>query len=428
MNLREETQINSMEKTIQNSKKHILIAEDSKAQSKMLVSSLTACGYLVDSAENGLDALHRLSQRRPDLIISDVEMPKMDGLKFCNALKSDNDLRTIPFILLTKYSNIGGILHGLEVGADFYITKPYDMNMLLTKVAFIFSDGYRFVKNGDRTNVEIFIDGEVKKYCLDPQKILNFFSSTYENLLSNHSKVLQTRKEMQSLNNHLESLVLEKTNFLEKEILEREMAQETLKESYNTIRNTLGGTVIALSMVIETRDPYTAGHQRRVAELAVAISRTLGWSEERTEGVQVMGFLHDLGKMTIPSEILSRPCILNEVEFELIKLHSRVGYNILSGIEFPWPVKACVVQHHERMNGSGYPDGMREEEIIPEARIIAVADVVEAMASHRPYRPALGIEKALEEIASNKGKLYDSQVVDACLTAFHINGFNFENS
>jgi HD-GYP domain-containing protein (c-di-GMP phosphodiesterase class II) len=178
-----------------------------------------------------------------------------------------------------------------------------------------------------------------------------------------------------------------------------------------------------MAVVVETRDPYTAGHQRRVSDLARAIATEMNLSRGRIDGIRVMGSIHDIGKISVPAEILSKPTKLTDIEFGLIKAHSSAGYDILKEIEFPWPVAEIVLQHHEKLNGFGYPRGLKGNEILPEAKIICVADVVEAMASHRPYRPALGIEKALEEIFQNRGILYDPDVVDACLRLFREKGY-----
>jgi len=164
--------------------------------------------------------------------------------------------------------------------------------------------------------------------------------------------------------------------------------------------------------------PYTAGHQRRVADLAVAIAAELELPTDKIDGVNMASTIHDIGKIAVPAEILSKPTNLSDIEFGLIKSHTQAGYDILKDIEFPWPVARAILEHHERIDGSGYPNGLKGDEILMEARIMAVADVVEAMASHRPYRPALGIEVALEEIEKNKGTYYDSDVVDACLKLF----------
>jgi putative nucleotidyltransferase with HDIG domain len=167
--------------------------------------------------------------------------------------------------------------------------------------------------------------------------------------------------------------------------------------------------------VIEVIDSYTAAHQRRVAELAAAIARQMGFSEWQTMGVRVAGLLHDVGKVAVPTPILNKPGKLDPYELNLVRKHSRVGYDILKKIEFPWPVARAVLQHHERLDGSGYPLGTADEDIAFEARILAVADVVEAMASHRPYRPSLGLEAALTEISRGSDVLYDAEVVEACL-------------
>ncbi|MHB9072300.1 MAG: PAS domain S-box protein [Desulfobaccales bacterium] len=200
------------------------------------------------------------------------------------------------------------------------------------------------------------------------------------------------------------------------DITGRRRAEEALKDSLDRVRRTLEGTVTALATAVETRDPYTAGHQRGVAQLACAIAEELGFSPDRLEGMRVMGFLHDIGKIAIPAEILSKPGRLSEYEFNIVKFHSQVSYDILKEVDFPWQVALAVLQHHEKLDGSGYPHGLLGEDIIVEARILTVADVVEAMASHRPYRASLGIDQAIEEISQKRGVLYDPAVVDACLT------------
>jgi PAS domain S-box-containing protein len=214
---------------------------------------------------------------------------------------------------------------------------------------------------------------------------------------------------------------------LRREITERKKAEEELKQSLVKLQKTLEGTIHALASAVEMRDPYTAGHQRRVTQLACAIAQEMGLPEEQIEGIHMAGQIHDIGKINVPAEILSKPGTLNGLEFGLIKTHPLVGHDILNGsLEFPWPVAQIVLQHHERMDGSGYPQGLSGEEILLEARILAVADVVEAMASHRPYRSARGIDEALEEISRNRGILYDPEVVDACLKLFTEKGFAFE--
>jgi HD-GYP domain-containing protein (c-di-GMP phosphodiesterase class II) len=176
----------------------------------------------------------------------------------------------------------------------------------------------------------------------------------------------------------------------------------------------LNGTVEAIASLCEKIDPYTAGHQRRVARLACAIAKEMGLSDEQVYGLRVIGEVHDIGKMALPDEILSKPGELNDEELSLVKTHPLVAYDVLKNMEFPWPVAQTVLQHHERVDGSGYPNNLVGEDIILEARILCVADVVESMVSHRPYRRAPGLEKALEEIELNSGVLYDPMVADAC--------------
>lgn len=190
------------------------------------------------------------------------------------------------------------------------------------------------------------------------------------------------------------------------------------KESVERLRKALGSTVQAISMAVELKDPYTAGHQRRTADLARAIATEMGLSADRLDFIRIAATIHDIGKIALPAEILSKPTKLSEIEFSLIKTHSQQGYDILKGIDFPWSVADVILQHHERMDGSGYPGGLKGDEILPEAKILSVADVVEAIASHRPYRPAYSIEAALDEIEKNKGVLYEAEVVDACLRLF----------
>ena len=203
-----------------------------------------------------------------------------------------------------------------------------------------------------------------------------------------------------------------------RDITERKQAEEQLHQSFYNLEKTLEGTIQAITLMVETRDRYTAGHQQRVTELACTIAREMGLSSKQIQAIRIAGLLHDLGKIFIPTEILSKPGRLTDIELAIIKTHPKAGYDILKNIDFPWPIADIVVQHHERMNGSGYPSGLQGEEITLEARILAVSDIIEAMASHRPYRPSLGLDRALKEVIDNKGVLYDSDVVDACLKVF----------
>lgn len=200
--------------------------------------------------------------------------------------------------------------------------------------------------------------------------------------------------------------------------VQRRLAEEKLKQSMEKLGEALEGTIQAMALIVESRDPYTAGHQKRVSYLAHAIAREMNLPPYQLEGIRLAGFVHDLGKVATPAEILTKPGRISGIEFNLIKSHPEVGYEILREIEFPYPIAQIVRQHHERIDGSGYPQGLSDGKILLEARILAVADVVEAIASHRPYRPALGVEKALEEIVRHRGVFYDALAVDACLRLF----------
>jgi putative nucleotidyltransferase with HDIG domain len=202
------------------------------------------------------------------------------------------------------------------------------------------------------------------------------------------------------------------------DIPERKKEEEKLRLTLESLRNAHGATIQVMVSAIEMRDPYTSGHQTRTADLARAIATEMGLPHDKIDGIRLAGSIHDIGKLSVPAEILSKPTKLTDLEFSLIKEHSLIGYEMLKDVESPWQLAQIVYQHHERMNGSGYPRNLKGDEILIEARIMAVADVVESMASHRPYRPSLGIEAALEEIEKNKGILYDDAVADVCLRLF----------
>ncbi|MCX5803855.1 MAG: PAS domain S-box protein [Proteobacteria bacterium] len=205
----------------------------------------------------------------------------------------------------------------------------------------------------------------------------------------------------------------------------RKLAEEELKQTLEKLRKTLAGTIQAMSLIVETRDPYTSGHQKRVSNLAIIIAQEMNLSKDTIENIRTAGNIHDIGKISVPAEILSKPTKLSNMEFGLIKVHPQTGYDILKEVGLPHTIAETVLQHHERLDGSGYPQGLKGENIILEARILAVADVIEAMASHRPYRPAKGIDAALEEIEKNKGILYDNEVADVCIRLFREKGFTF---
>jgi PAS domain S-box-containing protein len=215
---------------------------------------------------------------------------------------------------------------------------------------------------------------------------------------------------------------------LTRDITERKKADEDLRATLASLRKAYGTTIQVMVSAVESRDPYTAGHQVRSANLARCIATEMGLSQDKIEAIRMAGPIHDIGKLSIPAEILSKPTKLTNIEFSLIKEHAQTGYEMLKDVESPWPLAEIVYQHHERMDGSGYPRNLKGDDILMEARIMAISDVVESMASHRPYRPALGLNAALEEIEKNKGTLYDANAADACLRLFRDKGFQLERA
>jgi HD-GYP domain-containing protein (c-di-GMP phosphodiesterase class II) len=210
---------------------------------------------------------------------------------------------------------------------------------------------------------------------------------------------------------------------ISEDITESKKAEAKLRETVDSLRKAYGGIVQVLSVASEVRDPYTSGHQKRVADLARSIAQEMGLAQDRVEGLRLAGNIHDIGTLSIPAEILSKPKLLSKNEYALIQSHAQIGHDILKDIKFDWPIAQMILQHHERMDGSGYPQQLKGDGILLESRILGVSDVIEAMASHRPYRPALGIDAAILEIEKGKGTLFDPAVVEACLRLFREKGY-----
>jgi putative nucleotidyltransferase with HDIG domain len=285
-------------------------------------------------------------------------------------------------------------------------------------------------------NFNVMVDGLEKSY-----REMEGINRSLEEMMRSRSLEIEkeiaerrrVEKELRLAKGELENRVEKRTEELSKvneelsgRVIETRRAEDQLQTTLERLEKALEGTVRAMSLTIEMRDLYTAGHQRRVSSLAVAIAEELHLPSEKIEGLRLAGVIHDIGKIAMPAEILTKPTRLTKTEFQLIKDHPRIGYDILKNIQFPWPVAHIILQHHERMDGTGYPDGLLGDAILMEARILAVADVVEALSSHRPYRPALGLEKALEEIRRGRGIRYDMRVVDACMKLFKDHRYSFK--
>jgi len=304
-----------------------------------------------------------------DAVLLDLLMPHMDGFQVLERLKSEGALQHLPVIVISAADEMESVVRCIEMGATDYLPKPFDPVLLHARI-----------------NASL------------ATKQLHEQEQTYH-------------KQIEDQNRLLESRVLEQT--------------QQLRESFETLSKVLDGTVMALSSLLEQRDPYTAGHQQRVSQLACAIGTEMGLPKDQVEGLRVAGILHDIGKICVPAEILSKPGRLSEIEFFLIQIHPQVGYDALKSVEFPWPIAQIVLQHHEKIDGSGYPTGASGGAILQEALILSVADVLEAVAYHRPYRPALGTDAAVAEISQKSGVHFAPEAVEACVSVFREKGFSF---
>lgn len=385
----------------------ILVVEDSPIQAELLKRLLVAEGYTVQVAVNGQHGLDTArTPPHPALVVSDIAMPEMDGYTLCALMKQDAALRAIPVILLTTLSDSGDVIRGINAGADAYITKPYNAEQLLARIAALLRHPAvaEQADDNDQAPLLVTVAGERYEVQSERRQILNLLISTYENAVAQNQELRKTQEELRSLN----------------EKLEDEVELRTAKNKAILLQ-----VIEAIALAVEQRDPYISGHQRRVADLAAAIGKELGLPPSQVEGIFLAGLIHDIGKIAVPAEILNRPGRLNEHEFALIKDHAEHGYIIVRNIEFPWPLSDIIHQHHERLDGSGYPCGLRGEAVLLEARIISVADVMEAISNLRPYREALGVDAALEEIKKFRGTHFDPDAVDACVRLFTEKGYTF---
>ena len=539
----------------------ILIVDDDENIRHLLVKVFHTYGHETTAAANGVEALEQALAQPPDIILSDIMMPKMDGFQLCHEWKRNEQLKNIPFIFYTAtYTSDEDEKFALSLGATF-IRKPAEPEVLVKKLCDVFEKAKsgavapskvapiepslflteynkRIVAKLEEKVAELEVEITERKRAEHETHLLlvttqaigesqDFYAALGfairkvceatgwdfgEAWVPSHDgKVLECSPAWYTSTNSLEKfrqlseeftfppntglpgrvwsskqpewipdvsskpeavflraqialeiglkagfgvpiiandqvvavLVFflfepsEEDNRLVElvsavatqlgSVIQRKRAEEERKQATEKLLNAMQGTIQAIAVTIEMRDPYTAGHQRRVTTLATSIATEMGLSEELIQGISMAGIIHDIGKIYVPAEILSKPTRLNEVEFSMIRMHCQAGYDVLKSVEFPWPIAQIILQHHERMDGSGYPSGLSSEDIRLEARILAVADVVEAIASHRPYRPALGLDKALEEITQNKGKLYDLKVTDACAQLFAEGGFKFES-
>jgi len=450
----------------------ILIVEDESLVARDMENMVMGIGYEVCGiAKTGDEAVEYAARLRPDLILMDVIIKgTLDGIA---AAEKIWEAFHIPIIYVTAYADEVTLKRAKTTEPFGYILKPFDERELKIAIEMAFYKSRMGMKLKEREEwlsalVKSIADGVI---ATDREGFVTFMNPLAEKLTgwrqedalkrplsevfaatavpSKKEEARESGEEVFTDPSHVASEIVlcskDGTQFpieetvmplnsspqggghvlVFRDISARKRTELELKESWEKLHQALEGTIQAMALTIEIRDPYTAGHQRRVSKLSCAIARELGMPEEQVEGIRVAGDIHDIGKIYVPAEILSKPGQITAIEYGIIKTHPQVGFDILKTIKFPWPVAQIVLQHHERLDGSGYPLGLKGDEILKEARILSVSDIVEAMSSHRPYRPAQGIGKALEEIIQNKGVFYDSDVVDACVKIFREKQFRF---
>jgi PAS domain S-box-containing protein len=455
----------------------ILMLEDTPSDAELEQHELRKLGipFTLKRVETRDDFVRELEAFEPDIVLSDYNLPDFSGQAALEIMHDSHP--DVPVIMVTGALpdiEAVGLIHA---GAKDYVLKDR-LARLGPAVQRVLSmeQGIRARKAAEkslreseakfRALVESTSDwiwelDEHGAYTYSSPQVFGLLGYTAEEVIGKTPFDLMAAEEGNRLRQEYEAIVSERKHFrllenanrhkdghvvfletsgapmvdahgifkgyrgIDRDITERKQAEKERRENAEKLEQLLMQTIGAISATVEARDPYTAGHEQRVALLASAIAGEMGLSAETMHGIALAGSIHDLGKIRIPAEILSKPGRLNPIEYELVKCHPQTGYDIIKDIEFPLPIAQMVLQHHERMDGSGYPQGLKGDQILIEARILALADVVEAMTTHRPYRPGLGLDAALEEITKNRGTLYDPVVVDSCLALFREKKFEF---
>lgn len=480
----------------------ILIVDDNLTGRSLLSWSLQAHGYNTLEAGDGIEALSLARKDRPDLVISDALMPRMDGFSLCRQWMADRDLARIPFIFYSaSYPSDIDREFGLSIGARGYFTKPMPIDQLIAEAeAQLVEDAGENrlavesedeIENAHREIVTRKLEAKIAElkdlntaykrqseeyarlFRANPQPMWIYDPSTLRFLAVNDAAVavygyshgewmemtihdirpgedkdrlhaqLTTEADIAFSDADVWTHVKKDGSAIQVEVsahsleyegrparvvtaldvTERVKTQAREQAHLKSIEEAMQGTIAVVTRMVELRDPYTAGHQRRTAALCAAIGRELGLPAGQVDGLTMAALIHDIGKISIPTDLLTKPGRISALELSYIQQHAELGYELLQKVPFPWPIANIVRQHHERMDGSGYPQGLQGDEILLEARILAVADTIEAMASHRPYRPACPIDQALEQVESNAGSLFDSAVAAACLRLFREQGY-----
>ncbi|GFK95009.1 Cyclic di-GMP phosphodiesterase response regulator RpfG [Fundidesulfovibrio magnetotacticus] len=441
------------------SARKILVVEDEAIVALDIKSRLKRMGYEVaGSCATGEEAVALVGRLKPDLVLMDIMLEgAMDGIEAAGEI---NEGFGLPVVYLTAYADKQTLDRAKITNPFGYIIKPFEDRELQTTIemALYKFDAERTMRLSERwlaTTLRNLGEAVVTAGSDGLIRFLNPVAERSLGLVQDAARELSLQdafwKRTRPMDDagpdkhllraadggeipveiHLSPIIDDWGKDMGSVLVFRDISEQVrnereLRDSLDRLRVTLEATVGALAVTAEKRDPYTAGHQQRVAALACAMAHSLGLDEERSEGLRVAGLLHDIGKIYIPAEILAKPSRLNSIEMGLIKTHSEVGFDILKDVPFPWPVARMVLEHHERIDGTGYPGGLSDGQILEESKILSVADVVEAMSSHRPYRAALGLERALAEIRKNRGVLYDPACVDACVDLLESGRFSFE--
>ncbi len=464
-----------MEHSAMNRELRVLMLEDTPTDAELAERELRKAGIAFTSLRvDTRDAFVRaLEEFRPDIILSDYKLPDFNGTDALEIVQRDHP--EMPMVMVTGALSDIEAVELIHAGARDYVLKDRLARLApAVQRALSAEQGARARKAAEKALREseakfralvestsdwiwelnaqsVYTYASPQVYVLLGYRVEEIIGKTPFDLMppvqerERFKAILAEKKHFWLLENaflHKDGRIVSLETSaapmfdaqgvfngyrgIDRDITERKEAEKERQSNAAKLEQILLQTIEAIAATVEARDPYTAGHQRRVAVLASAIARELGISDDKLHGLYLAASIHDLGKIRIPAEILSKPGKLNPVEFELIKTHPQAGYDIIKDLQFPWSIAQMVLQHHERLNGSGYPQGLKAEQILLEARILAVADVVEAMSSHRPYRPGLGLDSALEEIARQRGVLYDPAVVDSCIALFKEKKFAFE--
>ena len=446
----------------------ILIIEDNPADTRFVKEALAEGNigaYDLQYADSVSDGLKKISEEDFYIVLLDLSLPDSTGLETITSISEKN--KGSPLIILSGTDNLEIAIKSLSMGAQDYLVKgQFDGNVLIRSIRYaverknieadrkLFEEtlikaakGWRVTFDAMKEAISVTdLEGRIMRANKTMSIMVNknfkeILGNTCRDLLFDieHPQdvcplelaKLSKKREIRIFktgDKFIECIVdpiLDENNnvistvHILTDITDIKKSEEEIKESLSRIKRTFEQTIKAFSLLVEVRDPYTAGHQKRVSETAVAIAKDLGLTGEAIEAIRLASLIHDIGKISIPASILSKPGKLTDIERAMIETHPVTGYDIVKEIDFPYPIAKIILQHHERINGSGYPGGLKGDGIMIEAKIIAVSDVIEAMSSHRPYREAHTLKESFGEISKNKGILYDQDVVDSCIKLFN---------